>query len=172
MNCKVDTPGNITILGAFISLIGAIICATEEGELLEQDENEMNQSNESLGAMIAIFGALGGAAYMTATRQLNNNQNNNQNNNHSGTETQSITTTTTTTTIQKKKNNQNIHPITLSLLINVGMMFTTLFLCFLTIPEGIQIFSTNVYNGFFGFLNPQANPAAFLHSIFPDLGKF
>jgi hypothetical protein len=38
------------------------------------------------------------------------------------------------------------------------------------LPSGISLFSTDIHNGFFGFLNKEANPAAFLHSIFPDLG--
>lgn len=66
-----------------------------------------------------------------------------------------------------------IDPIILSLTINMGMAITTLILCFLTMPNGISFFSTSVENGFFGFLNPIANPAAALHSIFPDMfGNF
>lgn len=63
-----------------------------------------------------------------------------------------------------------LHPIHLSLIINIGMMTTTFLLCITTLPEGIELFSTDITVGFFGFLNPDANPAAVLHSIFPDLG--
>ena len=66
-----------------------------------------------------------------------------------------------------------INPIVLSLIINMGMAITTFILCLLTLPNGISFFSTNIENGFFGFLNPIANPAATLHSIFPDMfGNF
>ena len=54
--------------------------------------------------------------------------------------------------------------------LNVGMMITTYFLCLGTLRDGIDIFSTDIHNGFFGFINRQANPAAILHSVFPDLG--
>ena len=50
------------------------------------------------------------------------------------------------------------------------MMITTYFLCLGTLRDGIDIFSTDIHNGFFGFINRQANPAAILHSVFPDLG--
>ena len=119
-----------------MSLFGAIICAT--GEIDDKREH----ANESLGAMIALLGAIGGASYMTATRELMP---------------------------------VGINPIVLSLAINIGMATTTLILCLLTLPNGngLSFFSTNVENGFFGFLNPVANPAAFFHSIFPDLfGNF
>ena len=130
INCGVDTPGKITILGATISLIGAIICSTGESDGSKHE-------NESLGAMIATFGAVGGAAYMTACRELMP---------------------------------VGINPIILSLTINVGMATTTFILSMLTLPNGISFFSTNIHNGFFGFLNPEANPAALFHSVFPDLG--
>ena len=134
INCGIDTPGRITCIGATISLVGAIICSTGKSD----DGSE--HANERLGAIIALFGALGGASYMTACREL-----------------MPI----------------GINPIILSLTINVGMATTTFMLCLLTLPNGISLFSTNINNGFFGFLNPEANPAAFLHSIFPDLfGNF
>ena len=63
-----------------------------------------------------------------------------------------------------------LHPIHLSLIINIGMMITTFFLCIGTMPDGIEIWSFDTSKGFFGFLNPKANPAALLHSVFPDLG--
>ena len=136
INCGVDTPGKITILGATISLVGAIICATSGGESNDESEHE----NESLGAIIALLGAIGGASYMTATRELRL---------------------------------VGIDPIGLSLIINMGMAITTFILCLLTLPNGLSFFSTNIENGFFGFLNPIANPAAVLHSIFPDMfGNF
>jgi len=134
INCGLDTPGKITLLGASISIVGAIICAT--GERDDGSEHE----NESFGSAIALLAAIGGASYMTATREL------------------SLV---------------GIDPILLSLTINIGMAFTTLILCLLTLPNGIAFFSTNIVNGFFGFLNPIANPAATLHSIFPDMfGNF
>jgi drug/metabolite transporter (DMT)-like permease len=90
--------------------------------------------------VIALLGAVGGAAYMTACRELMP---------------------------------VGINPIILSLTINIGMATTTFILCLLTLPNGISFFSTNVQNGFFGFLNPVAARAAFLHSIFPDMfGNF
>jgi len=70
----------------------------------------------------------------------------------------------------RKLNPCGISPITLSLVINVGMMITTYFLCLGTLRDGVDIFSTDIHNGFFGFINRQANPAAILHSVFPDLG--
>lgn len=63
-----------------------------------------------------------------------------------------------------------LHPIHLSLIINIGMLVSTLMLCIATLPQGIVFLSTNLSSGLFGFLNPEANPAALLHSIFPDLG--
>lgn len=132
INCGVDTPGKVTILGATISIIGAIICSTG-GESDDGSEHE----NESLGAMIATLGAMGAAAYMKACGELMP---------------------------------VGINPIILSLTINIGMAITTFILSFLMLPSGISLFSTDIHNGFFGFLNPEANPAAFLHSIFPDLG--
>ena len=63
-----------------------------------------------------------------------------------------------------------LHPVHLSLIINIGMMISTLLLCITTLPQGIVFLSTDLSRGFFGFLNPEANPAALLHSIFPDLG--
>jgi hypothetical protein len=58
-------------------------------------------------------------------------------------------------------------------MINIGMMIATFFLCLGNLPEGIAFFSIDVTRGFFGFLNSQANPAALLQSVFPDLaGNF
>jgi len=113
---------------------GTVICATGgEGK----DQDGLSHNNESLGAIIATFGGLGGAIYMSACRKLNP---------------------------------CGISPITLSLVINVGMMITTYFLCLGTLRDSISFFSTDIHNGFFGFINRQANPAAILHSVFPDLG--
>mmetsp|Transcript_53984 Transcript_53984/g.114680 ORF Transcript_53984/g.114680 Transcript_53984/m.114680 type:complete len:461 (-) Transcript_53984:30-1412(-) len=131
VDCKVESPGAITIMGATLSLFGTIICSTGEGD----DGSEYE--NGRLGAIIATIGAIGGAIYMTACRRLSP---------------------------------CGLHPIHLSLIINIGMMATTFLLCLPTLPNGITFFSTDINNGFFGFLNPKANPAAFLHSIFPDLG--
>jgi len=131
IQCGSDMPSKITIIGATISIIGAIICST--GETDEQSEHK----NENLGSLIALLGAVGSAAYMTACRSLAP---------------------------------VGIHPIFLSLVINVGMMATTFILChFYYFPDGMSI-SRSLSNGLFGWLNPKANPAAFLQSIFPDLG--
>lgn len=118
-------------MGATISLIGAIVCSTGT-----QDDSVQHE-NESLGAIIATIGGIGGAIYMTSCRKLMP---------------------------------CGLHPIHLSLIINLGMMTTTLFLCLGTMPDGVDFWSTDTTNGFFGFLNPKANPAALLHSLFPDLG--
>ena len=128
--CGAETPGIITIVGAGISLVGAIICATAEGD----DSNGFGPKNESLGAMIATIGGIGGAIYMTACRKLAP---------------------------------VGINPIVLTLIINIGMASVSFFLCLMTLPGGITA-TTSLGNGFFGFLNPQANPAALLHSLLPD----
>ena len=133
INCKAETPGTITIMGAFLSLIGTIICATAGGE-----GDESQHENESIGAIIATLGGIGGAIYMTACRKI--------------------------------APSGRLHPIHLSLIINVGMTITTLLLCVGTLPNGIEFFSTDITKGFFGFLSPKANPAAVLHSVFPDIG--
>ena len=66
-----------------------------------------------------------------------------------------------------------LHPIHLSLMINIGMMIATFSLCLMTLPDGIAFFSTDISRGFFGFLNSHANPPALLQSMFPDLvGNF
>jgi len=49
-------------------------------------------------------------------------------------------------------------------------MTVSFLLCLSTLPNGISVFSTDTNNGFFGFLNPEANPAAIFLSIFPDCG--
>ena len=113
---------------------GTVICATGG---YGEDQDGISHNNESLGAIIATFGGLGGAIYMSACRKLNP---------------------------------CGISPITLSLVINVGMMVTTYFLCLSTLRDGVNFFSTDIHNGFFGFINRQANPAAVLHSVFPDIG--
>ena len=130
VNCRAETPGMVTIIGASLSLFGTAVCST--GESVDGTVNE----NEKLGAIIATIGALGGAIYMTACRKLAP---------------------------------CGLHPIHLSLIINIGMMLATFVLCIATLPNGIHI-SRDITTGFFGFLNPEANPAAVLHSVFPDLG--
>ncbi|KAL7554465.1 hypothetical protein ACHAWF_017911, partial [Thalassiosira exigua] len=105
-----------------------------------EGSDESEHENEKLGAIIATIGAIGGAIYMTACRKL---------------QCSSINT---------------LHPVHLSLIINVGMMITTFLICIATLPEGMIFFSTDLKMVSFGFINPKANPAALLHSIFPDLG--
>ena len=128
--CGAETPGVITVIGAGISLVGAILCATAEGDDLGDD----GPKNESLGAIIATIGGIGGAIYMTACRNLAP---------------------------------VGINPIVLTLIINIGMASVSFFLCLVTLPGGITK-TTSLSNGFFGFLNSQANPAALLHSLLPD----
>ena len=60
-----------------------------------------------------------------------------------------------------------INPIVLTLIINIGMASVSFFLCLVTLPGGITK-TASLSNGFFGFLNSQANPAALLHSLLPD----
>ena len=123
-----------TIIGASISLVGATVCSTGKGG------DDALHENESLGAIIATVGGIGGAIYMSSCHKLAP---------------------------------LKLHPIHLSLMINIGMMIATFFLCFGNLPEGIAFFSIDVTRGFFGFLNSQANPAALLQSVFPDLaGNF
>lgn len=128
--CGAETPGLITIIGAGISLVGAILCATAEGD----DSGGDGPKNESLCAIIATIGGIGGAIYMTACRKL--------------------------TPV-------GINPILLTLIINIGMAIVSFFLCLVTLPGGITA-TMSLGSGFFGFLNPQANPAALLHSLLPD----
>ena len=123
----------MTIAGASVSIIGTIICSTGGGE---EDSDDTKHGNESLGAIIATCGAIGGAIYMKSCRKVG----------------------------------PHLHPIHFSLIINIGMMITTFFICITALPEGLVFFSTDLSRGFFGFLNPKANPAAVLHSVFPDLG--
>jgi hypothetical protein len=114
--------------------MGAIICSTGKG-----GDGAVHE-NESLGAIIATTGGIGGAMYMTSCHKLAP---------------------------------LRLHPIHLSLMINIGMMIATLSLCLGTLPDGIVFFSTDVSRGFFGFLNSRANPPALLQSVFPDLaGNF
>lgn len=123
-----------TIIGASISLVGATVCSTGKGG------DDALHENESLGAIIATVGGIGGAIYMSSCHKLAP---------------------------------LKLHPIHLSLMINIGMMIGTFFLCLGNLPEGIAFFSIDVTRGFFGFLNSQANPAALLQSVFPDLaGNF
>jgi hypothetical protein len=61
-----------------------------------------------------------------------------------------------------------LHPIVLTLVINIGMMSASLFLCVTFLEEGVNMLSTNTMNGFWGFLNPHANPPALFDSVFPD----
>lgn len=66
-----------------------------------------------------------------------------------------------------------LHPIYLTLMINTGMMLSSLILCLATVEGGLAFASTDTGNGFFGFVNPRSNPAAFFQSIFPDcFGNF
>ena len=60
-----------------------------------------------------------------------------------------------------------INPIVLTLIINIGMATASFLICMTTLPGGITA-TTSLGNGFFGFLNPRANPAALLHSLLPD----
>ena len=114
--------------------MGAIFCSTGRGGVGDVHENE------SLGAIIATTGGIGGAIYMTSCHKLAP---------------------------------LRLHPIHLSLMINIGMMIATFSLCLVTLPNGIAFFSTDTYRGFFGFLNSRANPPALLQSVFPDLaGNF
>ena len=123
-----------TIIGASISSVGAIVCSTGKG-----GDGALHE-NESLGAIIATFGGIGGALYMSSCHKLAP---------------------------------LRLHPIHLLLMINIGMMISTFVLCLGNLPEGIAFFSIDVASGFFGFLNSQANPAALLQSVFPDLaGNF
>ena len=69
VHCGIDTPGFFTILGASLSLAGAIICATSGGEG-EGEGGGAHATNERLGAIIATMGGIGGAIYMTACRKL------------------------------------------------------------------------------------------------------
>jgi hypothetical protein len=110
--------------------MGAIVCSTNKG-----DDGAVHQ-NESLGAIIATTGGIGGAIYMTSCHKLAP---------------------------------LRLHPIYLSLMINIGMMLATFSLCLMTLPDGIAFLSTDIARGFFGFLNPRANPPALLQSVCPDL---
>ena len=135
IDCRAGTtPDLMTILGASVSIIGTIICSTGGGGV--EDSDDAKHGNESLGAIIATCGAIGGAIYMKSCRKVG----------------------------------PHLHPIHFSLIINIGMMITTFFICITALPEGLVFFSTDLSRGFFGFLNPKANPAALLHSVFPDLG--
>lgn len=129
--CGAETPAKITVAGAAISLVGAIICATAEGG---EDSEGGDPKNEGLGAIIATIGGIGGAIYMTACRKLAP---------------------------------VGINPIVLTLIINIGMASVSFLLCLATLPGGVTA-TTRIDNGLFGFLNPQANPAALLHSLLPD----
>jgi drug/metabolite transporter (DMT)-like permease len=130
-----NPPGTITIVGASVSLIGAIICASG-GEGGANDTSD----TETFGAMIATMGGIGAAMYMTACSKLSP---------------------------------LGLHPIVLTLVINIGMMTASLFLCVTFLEEGVNMLSTNTMNGFWGFLNPHANPPALFDSIFPDcFGNF
>ena len=135
VHCGVSSPGALTIAGASLSLIGAIICAT--GGESNDDEDSTGPKNESLGAIIATIGGIGGAMYMTACRKLAP---------------------------------VGLHPILLTFIVNVGMATVSFLLCLATLPNGVTIFSKDITHGFFGFLNAEANPAAILHSVFPDCG--
>ena len=53
--CGAETPAKITVAGAGISLVGAIICATAEGG---DDSEGSGPKNESLGAIYATLAAL------------------------------------------------------------------------------------------------------------------
>jgi drug/metabolite transporter (DMT)-like permease len=131
-----NPPGKITIAGASLSLIGAIICASGG----EGDGANDTSDTETLGAMIATMGGIGAAMYMTACSNLSP---------------------------------LGLHPIVLTLVINIGMMSASLFLCVAFLEEGVNMLSTNTMNGFWGFLNPHANPPALFDSVFPDcFGNF
>jgi len=89
--------GAITILGATLSLIGTIVCSTGKSD------DGVEHENESLGAIIATIGGMGGAIYMTSCRKLAP---------------------------------CGLHPIHLSLIINIGMMTTTYLLVWSRCPTG------------------------------------
>ena len=65
-----------------------------------------------------------------------------------------------------------LHPIYLTLMINVGMMLSSLLRCLATLQDGLSL-DSDTRCGFFGCFNVQSNPAALLQSIFRDcFGNF
>lgn len=61
-------PGAATLVGAALSIVGAIICSTGGND--KGGGGGRGEKNEELGSIIAIIGACGSAVYMTACRKL------------------------------------------------------------------------------------------------------
>ena len=115
------------------------LCGTIVCSTGEEDDGTEHE-NERLGAIIATIGAIGGAIYMTACRKL-----------------------------AASSQSCGLHPIHLSLIINIGMMMTTFLLCLATLPDGIVFFSTDISSGFFGFLNPVGEMCLYFWSCILDV---